>query len=469
MGMDDRQRKKKQENKQQSKEDGSIILAASLCMFLIMGMTLMAMIIGRQSYTRREMQTAVDGLALMGAHNLQQNGLPYNPAWATYFVNKAYKGGGKNAQILSAMVKEQDFIEKGTPRNYRTVYATLKGRMGTWQKWLPTKYLDMTVTSYAQVNEQWFGEKWPVIIFALDASSSMKWPILGSSKPAWDVLKSLIIAYAKNTFPARNGLVTFNSVWRNKVTPTKSSSNNLSSISTALKATSLDTGTNIYDAFLRSRQIVTPFGSKDGKNVILITDGEPTHAAGCAKQSLCCWTKARSQASVVRNSARAAIFTVEIRRTNYTQQSTTFLKRVSGQPGTAGNNGGMHYIVQSALGVQAFLNALTRSICAWGPLHPRPGTGYHNVRRPRPNGSRLNLIKPKQRIFAFIRYPGGKEIRIPMVSDRNSKPLKPGWEYHIDSKGDAHVILSIKSCNDLGGSAARRLVVRWDDPVLVSK
>ena len=470
IGMAGPQRDARENNDQRSGEDGSIILAAALCMFLIMGMTLMAMIIGRQSYTRREMQTAVDGLALMGAHNLQQNGFPYSLSKATYYAKKAYKSGGKNAQVLSALVIPQAFEYKGSPRNYRMVHATLKGRMTTWQNWLPTKYLEMTVSSYAQVNEQWFGDKWPVIVFVLDASDSMTYPLLGSTAKAWTVLKNLVLAYAKNTFPARNGLVTFNDKWVKSVFPSKTSANNLSAITFALNATGLIAGTNTADALKRARTLLNPFSTADGKNVIMITDGEPTRGSGCVKQSACCWNVARTQGTAVRKTTRAALFTVEIRRTNYTKQTTTFLQGISGQPGTNGNNKAMHYQVQSVLGVQAFLNALTRSICAWGPLHPRPGTGYDKVRRPR--GSRKNPTKSggkPQRIFAFIRHPGGKEVRIPLVKNRNTAPLKSGWEYYVDPKGDAHVILSIKSCNEMGKSPQRRLVVRWDDPVLVAQ
>ena len=456
-------------------------MAAAFMMFLIMGMTLMAMVIGRQSYTRREMQTAVDGMALMGAHTLQQQGKA-NVSKAALYVNRAYKSGGKNATVLTYGVKPEGEVCSSTkcltyrftnPTNYHVVTATLKARMGTWQTWLPTKYLDMTVTSSAQVNEQWFGDKWPVIIFALDASQSMKWPILGSTQPAWDVLKSLLIAYAKNTFPARNGLVTFNKSWVKYVYPSKTSANNLSSITFALKATGLDDGTNIYDAFKQSRKLLTGFGGKDGKNVILISDGEPSRAPGCANGSACCITKARNESAVLRKTGGAAIFAVEIRRTNYTKLSSTFLKAVAGQPGTNGNNGSMHYHVQSVLGVQAFLNSLTRSICAFGPLYPRPGTGHHAVRRPRLDnsvvGNRSNPLKPTLRAYAFIRHATGKEVRIPLVKNRDTAPLKAGWEYYKDAKGDVRVILSIKSCNDLGVDLNRRLVVRWDDPVLVSK
>ncbi len=457
-------------------------MAAAFMMFLIMGMTLMAMVIWRQAYTRREMQTAVDGMALMGAHALQQHG-KNNVTNAAVYIKRAYKSGGKNATVLGYGFKREGEVCNSTkcltykvtnPTNYQIVTATLKGRMSTWQTWLPTKYLDMTVTSSAQINEQWFGDKWPVIIFALDASQSMKWPILGSTKPAWDVLKALLIAYAKNTFPARNGLVTFNNSWAKSVYPSKTSANNLSAITFALKATSLADGTNIHAAFKRSRQLLTGFGGNDGKNVILISDGEPSRAPGCAKGSACCITKARNESSVLRKTARAALFSVEIRRTNYTKLSSTFLKGVAGQPGTNGNNGKMHYHVQSVLGVQSFLNSLTRSICAFGPLSPRPGTGYHVVRRPRPNGApvgnRKDPRKPTLRIYAFIRdTASGLEDRIPMVKNRDAAPLKPGWEYYKDPKGDVRIILSIKSCNDLGVSPNRRLVVRWDDPVLVSK
>ncbi len=470
IGMGRRNRRKKR----QPKEDGVIALAAALCMFLVLGMTLMAMIIGRQSYTRRELQTAVDGLALMGAHNLEQKGFPYDQKKSIYYLKKAYKSGSKyNATLQSAMVWPNAPVPNppklitGKNVNYRTVKATLNGRMSTWQTWLPTKYLDMTVTSTAQVNEQWFGHRWPVIIFALDASDSMKWPILGSSEQAWAVLKKLVTAYASNTFPARNGLVTFNDKWVKSVFPSKTSANNLNAIKFALNATGLKAGTNTAGALKRSRTLLNAFSTNDGKNVIMISDGEPSRGPGCANQSACCFNVARSQASAVRNSTKAAVFTVEIRRTNYTAQATTLMRRMAGQPGTAGNNSAMHFHVQSVLGVQAFLNELTRSICSWGPLHPPPGYGYDAVRRPR--GSRPDPQKKPQRIFAFIRHAGGKEVPIRKVDNRDAAPLKPGFEYYRASSTKAYIILSIKSCNDMGYSASRRLVVRWDDPVLVYK
>ena len=465
-----------------SREEGSIILAAALCMFLIMGMTLAGMILGRQAYTRREMQTAVDGLALMSAHRLQQHGIPYTDASSVY-AKTFYTSGGTNAVIQSA---KADLIK---PTNLdmtfsrHLIHATLKGRMSTWQKgWFPTKHLDMTVQSYAQTNEQYFGDRWPIIIFALDASESMNWPTLGSStKSAWEVLSQLFLAYASNTLPVRNGVVIFANSWLHAVGPSFNSANKLTALKQAVKKTNPKTGcpmaghvcpkctpykgTNTYEAMRQTRILLNPWSNIHGKNVILITDGEPTRAAGCPNASLCCFTKGRQWANLVRTNNYAHLFTVEIRRTNYTAQATTFLRQISGAAGSSGSDKNFQYQVQSVLAIQAFLNSLTRSICAFGPLKPRPGTGLHAQMRPR--GSRIRPDLNPRRIFAFLKW-GTKEVKIPKVKNRDTNPLQRGWEYYTDPKGDVYVILSLQSCNDLGANAVNRLVVRWGEPALVA-
>ena len=110
---------------------------------------------------------------------------------------------------------------------------------------------------------------------------------------------------------------------------------------------------------------------------------------------------------------------------------------------------------------------LTRSICMFGPLDPRPNAGPDQYRI-RPGNPDLNGAR--RRIFAFLREPAPSDIEhpIPVVPNRDFVPTQQGFEYMTIGQ-DAFVILTLASCNYLGADAGRRLVVRWDDPQLSPK
>ncbi len=199
--------------------------------------------------------------------------------------------------------------------------------------------------------------------------------------------------------------------------------------------------------------------------MVFISDGEPTLGGACPAQGTCHFEAGVQAASQLRNLAAdgVALFTVEIRRSNYWSAATDFLQRIAGEPLSEGNNPAMAFQAQSQLGIAQFITGLTRSICAFGPLTPRPGSGPDALR---PRASNPDPMGNPRRIFAFLREANGVETAIPAVQNRDLVPAQQGFEYMSDASG-AFVILTLASCNALGADATRRLVVRWDDAQLV--
>ncbi len=432
-----------------------------LSLFLILGLVISGLVIGRQSVSRRELQTAADAMALAGAFSLEQHGLlpsgsiQSGPAMPFFARNTrlAIKGA-----VFNAPPQQED-------EHRAIVSLNLSATFDTAQTWIDPRFRTISVSSTAQINEMIFGEVWPTVIFLLDASLTMQYSLLGDvGHNAFEALTEIVLAYARNTLPVRNGAVVFNSVVLPfaLAPPPSTNTNNLAAITTALRSVALADGTNTRAALATAQQLLESQPEGVRRYVILLSDGQPTRGdPSCPPDDPCHILAAEQAATGLRQTGLANLVGAEIRHMGSSSSTEAFLRRISGKLGSAGNDPSMYEMFLTRVSIGSYINKLTRIICTFGPLEPHPGSPADDFRlrpsNPHPPG-------PPQRIFAFLRTPDGAEELIPKVEDRDIKG--PGFEYAEDDKG-AFVILTLDSCNDLGADAEQRLVVRWDDPQLI--
>lgn len=445
----------------------------ALIFTIVVGMVLAGLVIGRTSIVRRELQSAADAAALAGAYSIEQNGKPMNaPIWGP-----AQPIISKNTNLTMAAPAFRHQHRSNPPlspiyENRVVVTVDLTGSFDTAQTWFQRMFT-IRARAHAQVNEQVFSQDWPALTIILDASQSMSYPILaGTGRPAFDVMSDVLTSYAANTLPVRNGLVIFSTTVMRTVAPPTSNANNLTAISNAFLGIGPNGQTNTEGALRAARDQQEVVNT--GRNVLLITDGEPTRSippeCGPANDP-CHFQAAEDESVILRNDADSALFTTEIRRTNYTTQTTTFLQNISGPKDSPG--GDTAYVVPSVagpLGIRNFLLTLTASVCAFGPLDPDAGAPPDGF-RPRATTPDLLVWTPsgdlaRQRVFAYIREGGGHEQAIQPVPDRDAATGE-GFQLVVVPGRGHFIVLTLASCNVLGGHWARTLVVRWDDPQLV--
>jgi hypothetical protein len=453
-------------------ERGSVTVSFAFMLPVLCAFAVAALVLSREVLERRELQSAADSLALAGAHSLEQVGTPIQ------------RLGGDALPPRNARLKVNWTIavERRPLEQRALVHITAASVFDSQQKLLTPGLLGLHAQAWAQVNENVFGDKWPALIFAIDSSQSMNQPILGSSgTSAYAVLTQLIQSYASNTLPVRNGVILFNRTVVAQAPPPAGNMNNLQAINQAF--TQAGTPRDLTDAkgaIDRARQHLT--GMQGGRNVVFVSDGEPTAGPCGPDQAVCHFQEAVQASNLLRNLVvegdgihdGVSVFTVEVRRSNYWTQVTDFLRAISGKPMSAGNDATMSFPAQSMIGIQQFITGLTRSICMFGPLDPKLGApDLVNSRdkvasplRGRPGNADLNGTR--RRIFAFLREHAPSEIEhaLPIVPNRDLVPAQQGFEYFTVGQ-DAFVILTLASCNYLGADSGRRLIVRWDDPQLV--
>jgi Flp pilus assembly protein TadG len=455
-------------------ERGSVTVSFAFMLPVLCCFVVAALVLSREALERRELQSAADALALAGTHSLEQNGTPFHRAPADPLPPK-------NARLKVTSV----FTVERRPLEHRAlVRVDADTVFDSQQGWFPKRILPLKVTAWAQVNENVFGDKWPALLFAVDSSQSMNQPILGSSgTSAYTVITQLVQSYASNTLPVRNGVILFNRTVVAQSAPPPGNQNNLQGIQQAfVQAGTPRDLTDARGALDRARQHLT--GMLGGRNVVFVSDGEPTAGPCGPDQAVCHFQEAVQASNLLRNLVvegdgihdGVALFTVEIRRSNYWSQVTDFLRAISGKPMSAGNDATMSFPAQSMIGIQQFITGLTRSICMFGPLDPKlgdptPAASRDPVASPlrgRPGNPDLN--NGRRRVFAFLREPVPSEIEhpLPIVPNRDFVPNQQGFEYFVVGQ-DAFVILTLASCNYLGADNGRRLIVRWDDPQLVLK
>ena len=445
----------------------AIVLFPVLC-----GFSIASLVLSRQVLERREVQSAADAMALAAAHSLEQLGLDGNSQLYNEQVSRIL--APRNARLavdatfnvkLTAERRPQEPEHRAFVRvDVAVTFDSRQSWPGYW------RMLPIHATAYAQVNENVFGDKWPAMVMAIDASKSMSFPILGSATtPAFTIVQQAVIAYVSNTLPVRNGVVIFNDAVVRHEPPPAGNVNNLAAIQSAFTQAGAPTGlTNARAALDQVRVDLTANTQlDDGRNVVFISDGEPTLGGACPAQAACHFTAGVQAATQLRDLADsgAALFTLEIRRSNYWTAVTDFMHQISGGPHTAGNDPTMSFSAQNQIGITSFITGLTRSICAFGPLTPRPLTAGTDAFRLRPPVR--NPGQDPRRVFAFLREQNGQETPIPFVPNRDLVPTAPGFEYATNVDNESFVILTLASCNQLGADATRRLVVRWDEPQLI--
>ena len=284
-----------------------------------------------------------------------------------------------------------------------------------------------------------YGDRWPALVWVLETSKYMKLGLLGSATtPAHSVIVKLMTEYSQFTFPVRWGLVTYKSYWTKTVSLRPTTATFPSTITYIFSNVSPSGESNAADGLKRAASVLGADKTGGARFIVLASASTPNKALGCKDNTACCINRALAEAGGLRRGYKADLFTVEIRRAKYEQAITKFLTQAAGKAGSDGGYKSMHHVVQSTIGVKAFLTALTRSTCAFGPL---PATG----------------VSPKK-VTVHLQYKN-IETAIPQVVDRDNAPAA-GFEYAIKGKG-AHVILTMKSCSDLGVDSARRLLVRW--------
>ncbi len=289
-----------------------------------------------------------------------------------------------------------------------------------------------------------YGAQWPTLMWVLEASASMNDPVPGPNKvTALSMLKQVMSDYSKYTFPVRNGAVTYNDHWRKAIYAPNTNINNLSPFEYALNHTLARLTNNTTGGLKRARTLMGSDMGSAGRHMVLVSTSIPNAGPGCTctSDTTCCVSAALAQATEVRNNDKVALHTVEIRRANSSPAVTKFLVQVAGKPGSSGNDSSMFHVVQSNADAEAFINALTRHTCAFGPLPSDAGV-------------------PPRKVIVSLRDKNGMESPILRVHDRDRTPSVSGYEYKVTGK-EGHVILSMKACSDLGFSNQRHLVVRW--------
>jgi len=442
-------------------EGGGIVLLVAFLLPLLVGLALAVVVIGQHAYHARKLQNAADALALAAAYSLEERGLPYRAAQDAVPLATANSELAVQSTFPAPVVQAARSLVE-VPVELR---ASFDFGVATP---LMNRVFPLRARARAQISTAVFGEIWPVVVAVLDASESMRYPILAANgHSAFQVMQAVLTTYAALTLPVRNGLVVFSDGVTHQAAPPASNTSNAAAVAAALSGAGPTGRTNAAAGLDAARAQVT--GLRGGHNVILISDGEPTLGESCVPDTECCFQAGydASDRLRARNQGAAALFTVEIRRTNYAPQASGFLIRVSGQPGTAGGDSTMRYLAQSAAGIDMFITGLTRAICAFGPIRPGAGAAA-DAWRPRPVAP--DLMNPRQRIYTFIRETNGDDTAVPLLpdNDRDRHPTDPGFEYwHDAARGEDWIILTLATCQYLGLDGRRRVVVRWDDAQLI--
>jgi hypothetical protein len=244
--------------------------------------------------------------------------------------------------------------------------------------------------------------------------------------------------------------------------------------------------TNFGDALQSAANMFLP-GNITGRNVIFVTDGEPSAgpvvpADDRIREKNFGWAKDSATALRDTLGGNAALLPVEIQRSNYNPAATALLEDIAGPPGPLTRNPGMYTLATKMDDLRAVMNSLTQSLCAFGPLSPGP-SAPPDAYRIRTLGlpGYADLAGDPQRVFVFIRFEDGSERRLALLAsekDRGDNMLKSlqnvnggqgvgGFVYAYNGQTQGgFVILTLLACNILGDSPANRLVVRWDTPQL---
>jgi len=439
-----------------NRQSGAIALTVSLSMAIVLSMVIAAVVLGRKSVSRRELQSAADALALAAAYSVQQNGLPLRDIPARPF-------GPRNSVLPQTIAFK--VLERPEAEHRIMVRVNLVGQLDSQQAWFQ-RLFQIPVESHAQVNQQIFATSWPSFVVVLDASQDMGQPIVGGTATAYEVLKLVITQYAAYRLPVRNGLVIFNNTVVQAVPPPLQKENKaqLDLIKAALAKVTPNGQSNIRLALQRAGQLLQPM--PPDRNVMLFSDGIPTLGGPCAPREDCHFHAAQTEGDSLRNTTQAALFSAEFRRSNFGTRGSDLMQAIAGMPGSAGNDPEMYFVVQTPDSIMRLLIGVASGVCAFGPLDPGLGSGPDQFRL-RGIPSDRDLTSP-QRVYVYIREGNGSETPVRMVPDRVTAFNQLGFEYVVDN-GEAFVVLTLEGCRYLGLDANREVIVRWDDAQLAPR
>ena len=442
-------------------ERGAALAVIAVWISVSVGFTVAISVLGRVMAERRALQSVADGMALTGAHLLQNVPGPLN---AEAMMAIAQRN-------LSFPVTPLYNVSRDTTNHTVSIQVDLVGQIqagGAWlpeplvRSWFPAGIPRITANARAQFNEVEVFEDWPAVVLVIDSSSSMSLQVAGDdTRSTFEVLKQLVVAYVGATLPVRNGLVIFNEGVRRTVEVSAEHANNVAAVQEAMDSVSPGGSTNTKEALNRARELLS--GVQGGRNIILMTDGDPTDGGGILG-SFICWPwdwdchyrAARESGRNVRQMPPngAALFAVETAREGAPADASRLLQQIGGWAMSEGSDPSMYFRLTNYADIAGFIRALTRAICAFGPLTAGPNPA--------------DLEGPNPKVTVAIKDSTGAEILLPKIEDRNTVPdTTPGYQYVITAEG-ARVLLTLKSCGELGADPARRLMVRWNSPHIVA-
>ena len=446
-----------------AEDAGSVVLYMSIFCGIAAVVVMGLLAMGERYRARRQLRNAADVMALAAAASLRENG---------YALGSALRGvsGIEQLGLWTAPYTTQEVtfaVHPGREKHQRIVEASLQSvhesRLGLGE------VHSFKHIAYAEVFEREEAGKRPGMILTLDFSGSMGTGLFGKGGQRADLsllLLKVVMRYMIYTFPVRNGLVIFNDKIIRSVPP-EPAGTNVAAIQAALgiarcepndppekKIAGSDLcvrtppkaqgGTNVGLAFDEARELYEQLQrtSPDGtaRSVALITDGDPTRG----------WTfwPPRGSAGVAKVAAKklchlppdgVQISAIELQRSGGSEScSKGFLKQVTCHADSDAPAPTLCNAVSDLDDVDAFLRAMSRQVCRYGPLKLLEGDS----------------------LSVFFKNADGAEER-----------LVPESQFTLEriDKEHASLVLSYGACSYLGAHDDRRLIIRWGGGRLVDE
>jgi hypothetical protein len=320
------------------RDTGSVTLLYVLCLMLLGGFAVAGLVIGRQAFERRELQTEADAIALAAVYSVQQLGLPHKTA-------PALPKGTRNTRL--PFTSKFYPVERRLNEHRTLVRVELEGTLDTKQTWFPQRFLKPRVEAWAQINEVEYGDVWPVVFFAIEATESMNWVLQGSNnKTAFSLVGDLIQQYAQNTLPVRNGVALFwtDMVGGNPTTehwvpspPPLPNDHNFVGIKNVLNnpPNPLAGLTNIASALKNTRNLLDQY--QGDRYAVLVSDGEATLGPACGPKEGCHFDNLAGEAIPEAQQLRMApqqgttLVGLEILRSNWFVRQSNLMCASSGE------------------------------------------------------------------------------------------------------------------------------------------
>jgi Mg-chelatase subunit ChlD len=449
-----------------SNETGAVALTVALALTLLVSLCFLLLHYGMLRTVRRELQNAADSIALAGAISVRDHGLA-----AGGQLDLGGLPGVVGSQVTRVPFQTTLEVRPYEPQGRVVVEARLTAEYQSPFNPFSSSPLLFTVSSFSEVHQTSFGDRWPVTVVLLDASGSMGEKLdEDPSVTLFQALASLVDAYATNPFPVRTGVLVFNSDIVARVEPPPSDQANAEAIRAALASVRPRGSTDLRKAFDTAAEMLAPFTDVKQRSAVLISDGKPTAGGRWHWPS---WDdlwpfdspKETAMEAVRRLHAvepsGASVFTIETRPKISLpwwipgplhgllggEPGTSFMIEVSGGP-YKNNDPAFYAQVTGLTDVQGFLAAMSYHVCRFGPLEQMPGAGGE---QPDPISVHLRA--------------GDSERPLLEVENSTSDPHTPSYAVR-EGIGSTWVVLSMGACYELGRDASARVVIRWGQPRL---